>query len=569
MHRFQGFRKVGSALQRHSYSLSLESALAELFRLYDQAGGPTESAARAVESWIEQSAAAPHPARGDAGRLPQLLRTRDLHEFIVREPGQESLKLALLEPLLFHRDPADRWAAVRPRLLAALPRLCGGVEGAPRANLELCKRALTDPAHGAGALLVLIALFNFDADPELPPENWAPRFRRGRFPQHDWEPIGSPVAAGAVFDWRPANPLCRWEFLAADLLHDLIRSTESGAARPARLREAGHWDGRKDAAAYTLYCSMERPPGGDAGAGQLSLLPVDPGAFMPEVQRTVHRHLGPEGVRQLALLLGGLARLPAGEIARLDVAELAAAQGPARAGQDLPGASQSLPGASAVEPARTVRERGRKLLQVLALLCEIELQRVEPQGDRAAVRLSRFMTVLGREGQCASAEGGAAVTLDDPLSLRLHVAIDPLFWRPAGGTLGDAYRNLAPAVLAVPAREHPFLLGLAAWLPGAWERTWEQTQGVLQRSTACIFAEAGLWLREAERYRAAEQLKRDLARLQELGVLGQWRLVRGAGRAVLDHEYRLVAPQRTRQRAMPVWSLPAEAPAPRDVRGWA
>ncbi len=560
MHWFQGFRKIGRSVQRHSYSLSLESALAELFRLYDQAGGAADAAGRSIAAWIERSAGEPAAPGGGAqgvGRLPQLLRTRDLHEFVQRDPAREALKLDLLEQVLFHRDPEARWAAARGRMLEALPRLCGCPEDSPRANVEAYKRALSDPASAAGELLVLMALFNFGADPELPPENWAIRFRRGRFPQHEWEPIGGiggGLGTAAPLDWRPANPLCRWEYLAADLTHAVIRAAESGAGerRPGRLREAGHLDGRKDAPVFTLYCRLERPPGSDAGAGQMSLLPVEPAAFLPEVQRAVHRHLGAEGVRQLALLLGRLARLQPGQTARLDVAEVA---------------NQCEPGS----PARPARERGRKLLQVLALLCEIELQRVEPQGDRAAVRVSRFMTVLGREAVCPGQPGAAALTLDDPLGLRLHVAVDPLFWPAGGGTLADAYRDLSPGVLASPPREHPLLVGLAAWLPGAWERTWAQTGGVLQRSAERICAEAGLWFRESERYRAADQLKRDLARLQELGVLGQWRLVRGAARNVLDHEYRLVAPQRAHRRATAPWDVPAEdaAPVPREVRGWA
>jgi hypothetical protein len=559
MHWFQGIRKSGRSLQRHSYSLSLESALSELFRLYDQAGGAAETAGRAIDAWIERTAGDPAAApQAGAGKLAQLLRTRDLHEFLLREPEQREVKLALLEHLLFHRTPEERWGAIRSRLLEALPRLCHCPADSPRANLEAYKRALSDPRSPLGALLVLTALFNFGADPELPPENWALRFRRGRFPQHEWEPMGgAPAGQGSVaaLDWRPSNPLCRWEYLAADLTHELIRSTESGAGdrRPTRLREAGHLDGRKDAAVFTLHCRLERPPGGDAGAGQMSLFPVEPAALLPEVQRTVHRQLGAEGVRQLALLLGRLARLQPGQIARLDVAEAAD------------------PGGDSAGPARIVRERGRKFLRVLALLCEIELQRVELQGERAAVRTSRFMTVLGREAVCAGDPAATALTLDDPLGLRLHVAVDPLFWPAEGGTLADAYRDLSPAVLACPPREHPLVIGLAAWLPGAWERAWPQTGGVLQRGADRLFAEAGLWLRESERYRAAEQLKRDLARLQELGVLGQWRLVRGAARNVLDHEYRLVAPQRAHQRAAAPWDVSAEAAAasaPREVRGW-
>ncbi|HEX7928552.1 MAG TPA: hypothetical protein VF678_13245, partial [bacterium] len=434
------------------------------------AGNSGTDAGQVIDAWIEQSASGAPNGSPPQGRLAQLLRTRDLHEFVIRKPALAEAKRGILEQWMFHHSAEARWTAVRPKLLAALPLLCGHPAESARGNLETYKRALSDPQSEAGQLLIAAALFHFDADPELPPENWTMRFRRGQFPVVDWEPLVTGSAA-APFHWRPANPLCRWEYLAADLVHELIRTreTEVGQRRLAPLRDAGHLGVRKDASVFTLYCRMEQPPGGDAGTAQMSLLPVDPASFIPEVQRTVHQRLGAEGVRQLALVLGGLARNRAAQIARVDVSELVARI------QD---------GDSTV---RQDRERGRKLLQVLTLLGDIELQRAEPQGDRASVRISRFLTVLGREGTCAGSAVGADMVLDDPTGLVLHVAVDSIFWNADGTTLGDAHRDLPPPVLACPTREHPLLLGLAAWLPGAWERTWAQAGGVVQCSAERLF----------------------------------------------------------------------------------
>lgn len=547
---FQGIRKTGTALRRHSFALCLDAALAELFRVYERLGGPGSAAGQAMNGWIEGVAADAEAGQGGQSRLAQLLRVRDLHEFVTRQPEFETLKLEVLEQLLFHRSPETRWAAVRSKLCEALPQLCGCPAPSLIANLELYKRALSDPASPAGQMLVLTALFNFDADPEVPPENWTLRFHRGRFPDHDWELASG---CGRSQRWRPANPLCRWEYLAADLIEGLVRASAADAM-PGTIgppltpvtRDAGHLNGRRDAPAITLHCRFERLPGGQAAAAQMSLLPVDPTSFVPEMQRMVHRRLGGEGVRLLALVLGHMARLRPGQSARLDLATLCAPAGETA--------------------ARQLRERCRRLFHVLELLCGVELQRVETGPDGTAVRTSCFLTVLGREQACAPGHGSPP-DQSDPADLRLDVAVDPIFWKP-GGTLGDAYRYLPPAVLACPAREHPLLVGLAAWLPGAWERTWPQTQGVVQRSMERIFEEAGLWLRDADRYRVAEQLKRDLVRLQELGVLGQWRLVRGAGRTVLDHEYRLSAPQRIRQRANSQFQIPAEDATPGAWQAW-
>src|SRR5690349_23182166 len=132
---FQGLRKIGPSLQRHSYSLSLESALSELFRLYDLAGNSGEDAAKVIDAWIEQSASGASSASPAQGRLAQLLRTRDLDEFIVRDPALAEVKRGIMEQWMFHHSADARWTAVRPKLLAALPLLCGQATESTRSHV--------------------------------------------------------------------------------------------------------------------------------------------------------------------------------------------------------------------------------------------------------------------------------------------------------------------------------------------------------------------------------------------------------------------------------------------------
>jgi hypothetical protein len=520
---FNSTVRTGTRLQRSAHSISLDQALGELLRLYQENGGEREGVEKLIAARIEGDLGRPPQAQG---RIAQLLRARDLHEFVQREPDLAALKLQILELLHLRRGARERWLATRDLLTEHLPLICRAPPREPRDNLELYKEEVSARGSRLGQLLVLLALFNFDSDAELPPDNLVLRFRRGHFPDHAWEAVpGAAPARGAEGAWYPENPLCRWEYLAADLTHELVRSS---AAKPAAMqqglfrRETGTLEGRKDAEAFTLYCRLEPQAGGDAGPHQMSLFPVDPATLVREVQRQVHRHLGAEGVRQLALLLGRMDSTGPGRPVSLPLEEAAAA--------------------GAVLPARVRRERARKLQQVVEQLCGIELQRVSVRGDVTAVQTSRLLTPLGRDTIGPSVPG-ASPAAEDP-SLLLRLAVDPVFYRADGGSLGDAYRRVPEGLLTGAAKEHPYALALQVFLAWAWNGSGESDcRELVQLTAARLFHDAGLWVRDSERYRALEQLKRDLTHLRDLGLLGRWRVVRASDRNAWEHQYRLEPPR--------------------------
>jgi len=460
-------------------------------------------------------------------RLAVLLRLRDLHRYVEGDPDLKPLKLAVLDGALRERKPAGRWQTSRALILGQLPAL---LDVAREQVGEGLKRELSDPGSRLGRLLRLCALLHLEAAGELPPPNVALRFLRGRFPEHVWEPHRSAPGGNLTGTlWQPVSPLARWEYLAADLAEQVFRTLapigetarEGGTGGPGRSRTdaptpvIGGRDGEcRNERVYCLMDPAEAPP------EQLPLLPVQPESLLADLLRHVQARLGAEGVRQAALLLAACAGSPPGEPITLVLSALAEACGPAN--------------------RRDARERVRRLAAVIRLLGEIIVQRVSdsPPGEAGPgrVRYTRLLTVLGWEGTARSAPREAPRAGEQE---RLTALAERLLWNSAGHALGEPFRDLPAEVLALPPREHPYALALAAWLR---QRFRERPGMPVTHSATGLLHEAGLAVSEAGRPRALETLKRDLQCLQELGVLGRWRLVREPG--ALTPALRIEAPGR-------------------------
>jgi hypothetical protein len=487
-------------------------------RRYDQAGGNIESVGRGVAAWVEEVASEDgHAWIANRRLLMERMRVREVHQFVAQAGGLADLAAGIVQQILCWRKPLERWTAVK-QLLARDFRA-----GAAKMDAEALKCSLSDPESTLGRFLTLAAVANLGADTDTPPPGWQLRFKHGRFPAHTWESASAQIASRP---WRPSHPLCRWEYLAADLAQELFQNAPAPRRPQDNPREAGDEGGRTEAALTALYYRLERPLGGPAGGGQLSLFPVDLPTFLTEVQRLVHRRAGGEGVRQWALLLRHWCAQSREEPLWLSLSDLG-----------------GLGGASPAD-ARTRRQRARKMLQVLELLEEVELQRVRPRGRHAAVSLSRLVAVLSREELRRGAGEAPESDLPNPLATRVRLALDPLLDEAARQGLLRGYEALPPPVLAASAAEHPFAVGLAAYLALAWDQPGGAAPGIAQGTAEQLFSRAGLWFRDHDRYRAVEQLKRDLARLRELGVIAQWRIVRGPERGAAHDQFRLEAPGR-------------------------
>lgn len=536
----RGVTRNGPRVTRHRFAVHLEGALLELMGWIDRCGNSGSEVGLRIEDEIERCLGA---GREQAHvHLQRLLRARDLYRYMTEEPSLAALKQSVYEMLLFHRTPEERWAAIRPLLLEGQELFNGVAWPGATAALEGCKQAISDRGGALGKLLALVALFNLEMNGESPPTNLLLHFRRGAFPLHTWEVCGSGGHKGnylAPAHWTPAHPLCRWEYLGADLFHTLLR--EQGfaserlrpvnAPRPAPGQTPPPSHSTLPAQEQAVFCRME--PSGDGEAPrQMELLPFDPAVFLSELLRLVHRREGHEGVRLLALLLGACAGNRPELEQGVDVAELAA--------------RASLSDLS----SRSLRTRCKRLHRIIALLAGVELTRGAapssgasgpPDHPDPAVVSSRLLTVV----RFTAAPAGKA--RDEPLPERLHVLLDPVFYQYG---LGEAFGEIPDAVLVAGAKEHPMLLHLFLLLRRWWEGTDPQASGAVERTASQLMIEAGIWVSPTGRYRALEALKRDLTTLQERGVLGGWRLQRSEIRDGMEDRYWLNPPRPAKQGAL-------------------
>ncbi|MDH4121014.1 MAG: hypothetical protein OEV94_04845 [Deltaproteobacteria bacterium] len=593
----QGASKDGDAVKHFRHTLSLGGALKELYRLYDQLGGVAGQADRF--SWGREPGREPgiapeglgNPAGTPAGiqgralnpveqaieqrmtgclgegrpdqrakdKLQTLLRMRDLHRFITLEDDLRQVKLEWVEIMLFRPSLTERWAAIRRLLTDQVDRICQAPFPGRAVNQELYKEQLSRRNSRLGSLLVATALFHFDEDPEEPPENLMLRLKRNHFPEHVWEQLGP--AQGSA--WTPANPLCRWEYLAADLMHALVREARlERGEKPSRGWLGQAASGRnqtgleRESSEETARLFCRFPGESLGGADQMELLPTQPQAILPEAFRRIHQTEGAEAVRMAALLMEQLAESRPGERALVDYGELL-----------------SHPVLSFLPPGQR-KARARKLGKVLGVLAGITCHRVVTQNGESTLATSRLVTILDRSvpwvggklsggkiaggelpgGELSGGQSHAGQSHDpvppqdeesgeDSPNRRVSLYLDGVFFT-AQGTLAEGFRELPSAVAGCDVKEHPFLMGLYAWLRnrgGHWE------QAVSARN---LLQEAGVWVSPTSRYRSLEILKRELTYLRELGFIGGWRMEKSPTRDGMDDLF-LLSPAQPARRQNP------------------
>lgn len=531
MYAIKGAIRHEEGVRHYRYTIHLEQSLVELFKVYDEAGGAVPHAGALLDARLERCLGdARSPRHLVQGRLHTLRRAKDLHQFLISEPELRTIKLQLLEHVLFERTPEARWAAVRELLLRHIDTICGTPAAGLLGNAEIYKEQLSRRTSPLGRMLIATALFNFDLAAEEPPPNLVIRFRNGAFPDHGWECRGGTprdAQAARAAGWTPDHPLCRWEYLAADLAHTLFRR-EQPAPRDVRHsspRAAGpHGAGPASPEAVRVYCRIEGA-GGEA-ARQLELLPTDPESLLTGLQRTIHRRHRSEGVRAFAALLARLDDSGAGEPVTFALSEIAeAAFGPLRRG-------------------RQRRARIGRVRAVLERMAAVECTRVFAGEHGRTARSTRLLTVIGRSAEWPHAlagAGGAQAPLPEgePEDERLTVLLDPVFYAEAEETLGSPYVGLPAALLDEEGVRHPLALPLFVHLRRLWARS---PDGVHHAAAERLFAECGLWCRSDSPYRAVEQLKQALGYLKQAGLIRGWRLTeRGRGQPLADR-YRIEAP---------------------------
>ena len=531
---FQSLQKSNGSVVRKDHAIQLEEALRDLFTTYDRLGGAQADVGKALSHQIDQCLGAQGAARDRLQtRVATLFRAKDLHGYVVAEPQWQDLKLQIMEMVLFHRTSIERWAAIRPLLLENLSALCGSGRSA-RVEMEQVKREMTHRSSRISRLLQIVALFNFDGDAEKPPENMMIRFIKGQFPEHCWETTAKPGAMAALAlgsSWAPSEPLCRWEYLAADLLHTAVRQRFGKDAKGAEQgrRELPMEGGERGDVQW--YCTLEPASRTGNQGEQLPLLSLQPAGTLAELQRDIFRKWGAEGVRALAVLFERLASESPGRVVSVNLEELA------QAGSQT-GVSQ-----------RKRDERLRKLWQVLERLSLVEIHQVREVEGRTTIHSAPLVALLevGRESRRNPGES-AFRSQDDTPGQSVRLFVEDCFYHGAGPGFAPFYRQIPDGLLDADPKHNPLAMSLYLWLRSTWESETQTEHGVVSLSARQLLFDAGIWVSESSRYRSLENLKRDLEFLQVGGWLGRWKIFRNSSRDAMEDTYRMEAGNRRAER---------------------
>jgi hypothetical protein len=144
------------------------------------------------------------------------LALQDVHKFIISDLNLIPLegKKKIIEQAAGHESSAAAWGSIIPLLLEQLRGM----------NREAVQEEVTWKFSPVGEVLWVLTWFFMEREKVVPPR--ATRLQCSRFPYYTWvlEKQGEPPVIQSL--WAPDNPLCRWEWLAADLFYQWLQSGE-------------------------------------------------------------------------------------------------------------------------------------------------------------------------------------------------------------------------------------------------------------------------------------------------------------------------------------------------------
>ena len=549
-------KKIGSVVRQQTFVHDLHGALDALFSVYAETGPGSEHAAHMLATMVDEAAArneASHPMErpGSQHRVYTLIRARDMHRFITANPAQSSFMQRFMETGLVFRDAHARWAAQRALLLEHLPALCGAPYAGWGNNLERYKVALSDGSSLPGVLLRAAALINLDDSDEQPPANMVLRFVGGTFPEHYWELVssnGKMTHHRAGQDWVPEAPLNRWGYLAGDLLSAVCARVHQ--ERAGRAGHAPNHQAMPNPAMPLYYRWGAEGAGEDTGdddvgrVAQMDLLPLEPAAFLQDINREVSRRMGPEGIRLMAALFLGVGEDPG--------------TGKPRNGGAMDGhirvmlepedicARAALPD----DTARTRKERLARLDRLTALLGRVLIVRRQETGDATEI----CNPLLREDKQDQDMPGHP---LDGEKAGAVRWVVDAVFGVGGEDSLDAPYRGLPTELWAVSSKAAPYVIPLYALL---MRHAGANGDAMLEGSAEGLLERAGIWVAPSGRYKAVEGLKASLRALKEAGCLSGWKVAQGQGEGVIRQQYTLSLPSGSAQARMPIKE--------RDGNGW-
>ncbi len=539
----EGVAKTQIGLKRIRFKHRLWDALACWRELYEENQGDTAAMEVVLNTQLEMHVAREAMEKSLLSeQMSRMLRVRDIHRFVALPTCLAEVKTQILEHILLEHSLLTRWAAVREALLQHANTLCNLQPMPPPARIEALKRQFSDPTSALGQLLVATALFNFDQDEERPPLNWMVHFKSRAFPEHCWR-----SSLGENNSWRPANPLCRWEYLATDLVHSLVRQGSQWSQRRQKLSTT-----KKDtlsnsfpsatpqeqSALRKIYCLFQpltkegqRPPHQAASNNpqqptpaasppsppqQIELLPLTAQTFLPQLHRFAHRRLGPQTPRLFAVLMEQLACAVPAEPLTLSLTDLS-----------LRSAAQS-----DSPQRRTSRRRslGRMLQWLQQEVCMHHVLESPSSGEQTFSR-SGLLHVLRWEAPHDSPQQD---------TYQVKILLDSGFFHPQGDCLASHWQHLPPALFVPDPQEHPYAPALFVFIRRYWN-TYQHHSWEL--SVESLLQSCGIWHSPSGRYQALATLKRDLDFLQQQGWLQQWNITQDHRRDCLRQNCSLKAPK--------------------------
>ena len=144
------------------------------------------------------------------------LALQDIHKFIISDLNLIPLegKRKIIEQAVRHETGAEAWHHIIPLLLEQLQGM----------NRETVQEEVTWRFSPVGEVLWVLTWFFMEREEVVPPRST--RLVCNRFPYYTWilEKEGEPSVVQSL--WLPDNPLCRWEWLAADLFYQWLQTGE-------------------------------------------------------------------------------------------------------------------------------------------------------------------------------------------------------------------------------------------------------------------------------------------------------------------------------------------------------
>ncbi len=514
----QGAEKENRLIKRKHYSVQLHGALLCLFRFYTL---NKKASAQEIESLFGVAAeniVQTHSLPQGRIQLAQLLKAREIHRYIGRDPEWRDVKYAVLQCVLRKRSFHASWVLVRNLLLAHCQGMFPATQkaGEGRTWIDM----LSDVRAPLTELLTAVAAFYFDQDEERPPANWMVHFPNGHFPQYWWRVLQGGGQNGSRLvnqeAWHPQNPYCRWAWLAMDLHHHIAQKKASPPASDVpHVPPATKTTTAPPAAPARAIVGSQSPEQvfcrfSPSNPTQLELLSLEGLGFAANVQRFIHQQFGADGVRLYATLLAQLAaNTPDQQAPPIHLKTCA---------------QNALPTLANASKAK-LKQVEAKLQRIVKRLGKIEL--IEIQRDAAQEKSwcehTALLSIKASGKPFAPTGGNVMASIDQP-DEHLTLELSPVLRGTSLLQWIQCYARIPQSIWKSSPTEHPFALGLwvfgqAKWQGQAAGSSNQHHAHSWQTTSRDLLEVCGCWFSASSQYRALEILKKELYWLAEQGLL--------------------------------------------------